>query len=970
MFDNNASGRIIYVPVGRIGAYQAAAYWSDYASAYRENLLGTKFEEDGIKYEVTQMAPELEVKVIANTPAYSGDVDIPATVNGYRVTKIDDNTFKNCTNLASVNIPEGMTTIGSGAFQGCTNLAHVFVRAVTPPTLPSDAFTGCTAGFKIYVPNDYLAAYQAADNWSTYSSNILPLPTVGVQFTYDYFKYEITSNLEENRTVQVVNNGNTGGGITIPSSVEYAGNSYTVTRIDAKAFYVNGATMNLTLPATITSIGVDAFKGRDISMVTLEGATPPVLDGSGIFDGIMSDCYIYVPAISVDDYKKAEYWSAYAGIIKAANTLVVDGIKYSVTNTQDKTLSVESNGYTGAIEIPETVGDYTVTGVGNRAFAYDTQHETYNLPTAITLPKTVTHFNHGVFKGNTELQTVTFFGAAPPTADENSTPFEGFPNQSIIFYVPSSGLTAYESWVTSNSLNNVTVQSLVPYREAYWDATDKVVKYNDKNASNYRVLDANTDKLEDGRTYVVSGTVDNANRIVVEGTASVILCDGASLDATQGITVGEGKTLNIYAQSEGTDMGQMIAVGDIYYAGIGGGENGAGGTITIYGGNVTARGGDYGAGIGGGANDAGGTVTINGGNVTARGGYCGAAIGGGANDAGGTVTINGGNVTARGGFGGSGIGGGTNGAGGTVTINGGKVEATCDDTFCERGFAIGMGQYGENNGTLTVAEGLTVYGASRPSYGYTIIASPYSNRGTLMIVAKSGTPLWEDLPLNENTDNSTDIAAAHGKRKNVTLTRTLKAGGWNTFCAPFNISSEQIAAVFGAGVQVKKLDDSSFDEDTGALTLTFKDVTTMDNGKPYLVNVAANVVNPKFIGVTVINKLNTDFDYYVNFVPVMSPTELQGGDKSILFITGGNKFTYPSSTSTMLGFRGYFKLHEYTKARSFVLDFGDGEVTGISLVTADRSLKEDGAIYDLQGRKVEKPAKGLYIKNGKKIFIK
>ena len=420
-------------------------------------------------------------------------------------------------------------------------------------------------------------------------------------------------------------------------------------------------------------------------------------------------------------------------------------------------------------------------------------------------------------------------------------------------------------------------------------------------------------------------------------------------------------------------MGEMNAVGDFNYAGIGGGTNGGnGGNVTIYGGNVTARGGDYVAGIGGGYYGAGGNVTIYGGDVTARGGYGGSGIGSGTNVAGGTVTINGGDVTARGGYGGSGIGGGAYGAGGTVNINGGKVEATCDDTFCERGFAIGMGLYGEDNGTLTVAGGLTVYGASGPSYGYTIIASPYSNRGTLMIVVKSDTPLWEDLPLNENAENSTAIAAAHGKRKNVTLTRTLKAGGWNTFCAPFNISSEQIAAVFGAGAQVKELDDSEFAEDTGILTLKFKDATTIYHGKPYLVKVGANVVNPVFIGVTVDGEwceISTDYLY---FIPVMmSPQWLSGGDKNVIIIKNGNTFTYPKTDGEILCFRGYFLLRQSgPKVNSFIFDLGDGETTSIQLVTTERPLEEDGDFYDLQGRKVEKPAKGLYIKNGKKVIVK
>ncbi len=45
----------------------------------------------------------------------------------------------------------------------------------------------------------------------------------------------------------------------------------------------------------------------------------------------------------------------------------------------------------------------------------------------------------------------------------------------------------------------------------------------------------------------------------------------------------------------------------------------------------------------------------------------------------------------------------------------------------------------------------------------------------------------------------------------------------------------------------------------------------------------------------------------------------------------------------------------------------DNTVTGIQTVT---TTKENGAYYDLQGRRVAQPAKGLYIMNGKKVMIK
>ena len=838
MFDNNASGRIIYVPIGSVGAYQTAANWSNYANDFAENTsVGAVFVADGIKYKITKTAPK-EVEVVANN--YSGAITIPAQTNGFAVTGIGDHAFEMCTGLTSVTLPEGLTTIGVNAFCNCGNLPSVVI------------------------------------------------------------------------------------------------------------------------PSSVTDIGNYAFANcANLELVKVWASVPPTL-GTGAFDNnkssgrtikVLKDCILGYQI----------QWSSYSGSIEGFEDFTINNIWYRYRNASELKVIRKPNNekYTGTIDIPASVENCLVTVIADEAFDQCPDLTAVTLPnslkiignnafngctglTAIDIPGGVTDIETNAFYDCTSLAFVKVNAPTPPTLYGNET-FKNAP-AGLKFYVPNGSLTAYQEASYWSAYASAIYPMSVPYRDAYWDATDKVVKYNDANASDYRVLDANTVNLENGYTYVVSGSVTNNNRLVVNGTASIILCDGASLDAQKGITVGEGKTLNIYAQSEGTDMGEMNAVGDFNYAGIGGGTNGGnGGNVTIYGGDVTARGGSYGAGIGGGANGAGGTVTIYGGNVTAQGGY-----------------------------GGSGIGSGTKVAGGTVNINGGKVEATCDDTFCERGFAIGMGLYGEDNGTLTVAGGLTVYGASGPSYGYTIIASPYSNRGTLMIVVKSDTPLWEDLPLNENAENSTAIAAAHGKRKNVTLTRTLKAGGWNTFCAPFNISSEQIAAVFGAGAQVKELDDSEFAEDTGILTLKFKDATTIYHGTPYLVKVGANVVNPVFIGVTVDGEwceISTDYLY---FIPVMmSPQWLSGGDKNVIIIKNGNTFTYPKTDGEILCFRGYFLLRQSgPKVNSFIFDLGDGETTSIQLVTTERPLEEDGDFYDLQGRKVEKPAKGLYIKNGKKVIVK
>ena len=60
-------------------------------------------------------------------------------------------------------------------------------------------------------------------------------------------------------------------------------------------------------------------------------------------------------------------------------------------------------------------------------------------------------------------------------------------------------------------------------------------------------------------------------------------------------------------------------------------------------------------------------------------------------------------------------------------------------------------------------------------------------------------------------------------------------------------------------------------------------------------------------------------------------------------------------------------------ARGFAFP-GDGETTGIECITVtDESLHSNGnakGIFDLQGRKVSKPTKGVYINDGKKVIIK
>ena len=58
------------------------------------------------------------------------------------------------------------------------------------------------------------------------------------------------------------------------------------------------------------------------------------------------------------------------------------------------------------------------------------------------------------------------------------------------------------------------------------------------------------------------------------------------------------------------------------------------------------------------------------------------------------------------------------------------------------------------------------------------------------------------------------------------------------------------------------------------------------------------------------------------------------------------------------------------QAKSFVLEFEDGGTTGIETIENSKRSTDDGVYYDLQGRRVENPTRGIYIVNGKKVVIK
>ena len=252
----------------------------------------------------------------------------------------------------------------------------------------------------------------------------------------------------------------------------------------------------------------------------------------------------------------------------------------------------------------------------------------------------------------------------------------------------------------------------------------------------------------------------------------------------------------------------------------------------------------------------------------------------------------------------------------------------------------------------------------------------YNFSGTFAMPAydvEVNTELW--YKVNEENTLEENISA-YGTKSDFFLNRALTANVWNTFASPFAIAAGDLTKYFGAGAKVRQLNTTSVNGTV--LTLNFTDATSIVAGKPYLVKPAANVdfsANGKeFAGVNLNDATATPTPTtYVDFVPTLGKTEVTGDVKDILILNTSGTLVHPTAVGNMKGFRGYFVMHEAASlARAFVINFGDGETTGIQPIRMENGTTPAEGTYDLSGRRIQgQPTqKGVYIQNGKKVVVK
>jgi len=239
--------------------------------------------------------------------------------------------------------------------------------------------------------------------------------------------------------------------------------------------------------------------------------------------------------------------------------------------------------------------------------------------------------------------------------------------------------------------------------------------------------------------------------------------------------------------------------------------------------------------------------------------------------------------------------------------------------------------------------------------------------GSVWQMEFSGTPhpvLYNaDMVMKEEFPNRPKA----GRTGDVTLNRTIKKDGWNTFCVPFDMNNTQITTYFGASAKVAMLDETKKADDNVLHFKTLKSVDNIEAGQAYLVypDIAADFSQKDITNVT-IEDVDPE-DVSLNqagfaFTGVFEPTALTANEDYI--VAFGQKVVKTSGGS-LNGFRAYFKpIVAGARATSFVID--DEEVTGI--ITLEGEVIVDEPVYNLNGVRVAQPTSGMYVKNGKKYI--
>lgn len=310
--------------------------------------------------------------------------------------EIPEFTFNACKKLTEVNIPEQLQTIGKSAFNGCNTLQNIqFPQTLTE--ILENAFINCSALQEIILPEHVMSVGNSAFSGCT-----------------------SVTTLQLNEELQTI----------------------------GETAFIGTAMIELTIPASVASIGENAFTSETLQRVTVtEGVTEinglsgcPALQEVQLPSTLKSIAeYAFgedaaLEHITIPDGTESISHSAFAGCESLQSITIPDSVTsigedvfYGCNLAGGITLSAAiteiPSGAFRETKITELILPDTVTAIGDSAFASCEQLRTVQLPNSVTtmgvsvfesckalesvqLPNQITEIASKTFYGCASLQSI------------------------------------------------------------------------------------------------------------------------------------------------------------------------------------------------------------------------------------------------------------------------------------------------------------------------------------------------------------------------------------------------------------------------------------------------------------------------------------------------------------------------------------------------------------------------------------
>ena len=318
------------------------------------------------------------------------------------VISIGSNAFQDCTSLDSVSIPNSVTSIGAYAFNGCTSLSSVTLcEGVT--LIGYSAFSKCTSLGSINIPGTVTwIGEEVFSGCSKLSSISIPnsVPSIGA------FAFSKCTSL---------------GSVSIPNSVTSIGQYAfercsslgsisipgTVTSIGDHAFDDCTSLTSVTLPDSLTSIGIGAFDGcTSLSSISIPGTVTSI--GVVAFEGCTSLDSVSIPnsVTLIGERAFSRCTSLTSVTLPDSLTLIDQGVfedcsKLSNISIPGTVTSIGVSAFYGCTSLDSVSIPNSVTSIGASAFYGCTSLE------SVSIPNSVTSIGASAFYGCTSLSSVT-----------------------------------------------------------------------------------------------------------------------------------------------------------------------------------------------------------------------------------------------------------------------------------------------------------------------------------------------------------------------------------------------------------------------------------------------------------------------------------------------------------------------------------------------------------------------------------